>query len=103
MQKKQELEALVIKLNTPGGLLQSTRDIVTSILEAKVPVIVYVAPGGARAGSPGVFITLGHKCGSYGSWYKYRCGASCRAWEEKAIQQLWEIKLQMMQLLLFAP
>ena len=51
-------EALVIKLNTPGGLLESTRDIVTSILEAKVPVIVYVAPGGARAGSAGVFITL---------------------------------------------
>ncbi len=49
---------MVIKLNTPGGLLESTRDIVSSIMESKVPVIVYVSPSGARAGSAGVFITL---------------------------------------------
>ncbi len=53
--------ALVIRLNTPGGLLTSTRNIVTDILGAPLPVIVYVAPGGARAASAGVFITLaGH-------------------------------------------
>ena len=51
-------EALIIQLNTPGGLLDATRDIVKDILSAKVPVIVYVAPGGSRAGSAGVFITL---------------------------------------------
>jgi len=50
--------ALLIRLDTPGGLLNSTRSIVKSILSAKVPVIVYVAPPGARAGSAGVFITL---------------------------------------------
>lgn len=51
-------EALVITLNTPGGLLDATRDIVSTFLESEVPIVVYVAPGGARAGSAGVFITL---------------------------------------------
>ncbi len=51
-------ECLIIQLNTPGGLLQSTRNIVSSILESKIPIIVYVAPGGAHAGSAGVFITM---------------------------------------------
>jgi membrane-bound serine protease (ClpP class) len=52
---------LVIQLNTPGGLLESTRDITGFILEAQVPIIVYVSPAGAHAGSAGVFITLaGH-------------------------------------------
>ena len=49
---------LVILLNTPGGLLKSTRVIVSNIIEANVPVIVYVAPAGAHAGSAGVFITM---------------------------------------------
>ena len=50
--------ALIIQLDTPGGLLTSTRSIVKDILGASVPVIVYVAPSGAGAGSAGVFITL---------------------------------------------
>ena len=50
--------ALVIELDTPGGLVDSTRDIVQAILASRVPVIVYVAPSGARAGSAGVFVTL---------------------------------------------
>ena len=49
---------LLIHLNTPGGLLQSTREIVTELLESRVPIIVYVSPEGAHAGSAGVFITL---------------------------------------------
>lgn len=49
---------LLIHLNTPGGLLKSTRAIVGDMLEAQVPVIVYVSPGGAHAGSAGVFITM---------------------------------------------
>ena len=54
-------KALVIQLDTPGGLLSSTRSIVKEILGAPLPVIVYVAPSGAGAGSAGVFITLaGH-------------------------------------------
>jgi membrane-bound serine protease (ClpP class) len=51
-------ECLIIKLNTPGGLLKSTRVIVTDLLNSNVPIIVYVAPGGAQAASAGVFITL---------------------------------------------
>lgn len=54
----QKSECLIIHLNTPGGLLKSTRVIVGDILESPVPVIVYVSPGGAHAGSAGVFITL---------------------------------------------
>jgi len=54
-------KALVIQLDTPGGLLSSTRSIVKEILGAPLPVLVYVAPSGAGAGSAGVFITLaGH-------------------------------------------
>ncbi len=49
---------LVIMLDTPGGLLESTRGIVKRIMNATVPVVVYVAPSGSRAGSAGVFITL---------------------------------------------
>jgi len=49
-------QALLIELNTPGGLLESTRGMVGAILSSRVPVIVYVAPAGARAGSAGFFI-----------------------------------------------
>ncbi|MGA2906577.1 MAG: nodulation protein NfeD [Terracidiphilus sp.] len=48
--------ALLIDMNTPGGLLESMRDMVGGILRSRVPVIVYVAPSGARAGSAGFFI-----------------------------------------------
>jgi len=51
-------ECLIIKLNTPGGLLKSTRVIVSDILESKIPIVVYVSPGGAQAASAGVFITM---------------------------------------------
>jgi membrane-bound serine protease (ClpP class) len=51
-------EALVIELNTPGGLDEPMRDIIKKILNSPVPVIVYVSPSGSRAASAGVFITL---------------------------------------------
>jgi membrane-bound serine protease (ClpP class) len=50
--------ALVVQLDTPGGLLPSMQAIVKEVLNAPLPVIVYVAPSGAGAGSAGVFITL---------------------------------------------
>ena len=56
--KSDGAQALIIQLDTPGGLLESTRSIVKEILGAPVAVIVYVAPSGAGAGSAGVFITL---------------------------------------------
>jgi membrane-bound serine protease (ClpP class) len=49
-------EALLIELNTPGGLLSTTRNMVGRIGASPVPVIVYVAPEGARAGSAGFFL-----------------------------------------------
>ncbi len=55
---KNNSECLVLKLNTPGGLLVSTRKIVSDILQSPVPVVVYVSPPGSRAASAGVFITL---------------------------------------------
>ena len=56
--EKEKAECLIIHLNTPGGLLKSTRNIVGDIMESSVPVIVYISPAGADAGSAGVFVTL---------------------------------------------
>lgn len=56
--QKENAEAILIQLDTPGGLLDATEDIVKMFLNSKTPVIVYVAPSGARAGSAGTFITL---------------------------------------------
>ena len=49
-------QALLIELNTPGGLLESTRNIIEKILASPVPVIIYVTPSGSRAASAGFFI-----------------------------------------------
>ena len=58
---EENAECLILKLNTPGGLLKSTRMIVTDILDSEIPVVVFVYPGGAQSASAGVFITLaGH-------------------------------------------
>jgi membrane-bound serine protease (ClpP class) len=54
----EKAECLLIELNTPGGLLKSSRVIVGHLLSSPVPVVVFVAPPGAQAGSAGVFITL---------------------------------------------
>ena len=51
-------ECLVIQLDTPGGLLDSTKEIVQAFYTSPVPVVVYVAPSGANAGSAGCIITL---------------------------------------------
>jgi membrane-bound serine protease (ClpP class) len=51
-------QALIIQMDTPGGLDTAMRDIVQLIVNAHVPVVVYVAPSGARAASAGVFITM---------------------------------------------
>ncbi len=51
-------ECLVIQLDTPGGLLDSASEIVQKFYTSKVPIVVYVSPAPARAGSAGVFITM---------------------------------------------
>ena len=56
--KEENSECLIVKLNTPGGLLTSTRKIVTDFLESPIPIIVYISPSGSQSASAGVFITL---------------------------------------------
>jgi ATP-dependent protease ClpP protease subunit len=56
--QSQNAQCLIIQLNTPGGLLESTQVIVQKLLASPVPVVVYVAPTGATATSAGCFITL---------------------------------------------
>jgi len=53
-----ESVACIIELNTPGGLLNATEDIVQRILNAEVPIVVYVSPSGSWAASAGTFITI---------------------------------------------
>ena len=55
--KREQAQALVIRLDTPGGLVSATRNIIQEMVAAPIPVIVYVAPSGARAASAGTFIT----------------------------------------------
>ena len=56
--QQERFDALAITLDTPGGHLDATRDIVQKMLGSAVPIAVWVGPAGARAGSAGVFITL---------------------------------------------
>jgi membrane-bound serine protease (ClpP class) len=49
-------QAILIEINTPGGLVESTRHIIEKITNSQIPVILYVAPSGSRAGSAGIFI-----------------------------------------------
>ncbi len=52
------VDLILIELNTPGGLLKSTREIVSAIFESKIPVCVYVYPSGSQAASAGFFILM---------------------------------------------
>jgi membrane-bound serine protease (ClpP class) len=56
--RNQRAEALLVRLDTPGGLLEATRESVQLLLSSPVPVITFVAPGGARAASAGFFLLL---------------------------------------------
>ena len=55
---RQNAAILLLELDTPGGLVASTQDIIQAMLGSRVPIVVYVAPQGAWAGSAGTFITL---------------------------------------------
>jgi membrane-bound serine protease (ClpP class) len=54
--RRQHAELLLIRINTPGGLMEAMRDTISKIVASPVPVVVYVAPGGARAASAGFFL-----------------------------------------------
>src|SRR5882672_10017793 len=56
--RTQNAQCLIIQLNTPGGLLDSTQTIVQNFLASSVPVVVYVSPTGGSATSAGCFITM---------------------------------------------
>jgi membrane-bound serine protease (ClpP class) len=56
--ENEQAQALIVELDTPGGLLSTTRTICKEFLSSPVPVVMYVSPSGARAGSAGVFLTL---------------------------------------------
>ena len=73
---KRRLAGLIIQLDTPGGALDATRSMVKKILSAPFPVIVWVGPSGAHAGSAGAFITLsGHIAAM--ALQKMACVISC--------------------------
>jgi len=56
--EREKYRALVVEIDTPGGLVTSTRDMVRKMLASEVPILTWVTPGGARAASAGVFVTL---------------------------------------------
>ena len=56
--ERQDAAAWILMMDTPGGLISSTDDIVQRILAAEIPVVVFVSPAGARAASAGTFITM---------------------------------------------
>ncbi len=56
--QEEEATAVIVQLNTPGGLVSTTQLIIKDFLASPVPVVVYVSPAGAWAGSAGAFITL---------------------------------------------
>lgn len=56
--EEENAECLIIQLDTPGGLMASTRGIAQAILNSTIPVVVYVSPSGAQAASAGVFVTV---------------------------------------------
>lgn len=56
--QSQHHDGLIIILDTPGGVLENTRKMVQSIMDSRIPVVVWVGPSGAHAGSAGAFITI---------------------------------------------
>jgi len=57
LQSEQENSILIIEINTPGGLLKTTQNIVQYILNSEIPIVAYISPTGARAASAGTFIS----------------------------------------------
>lgn len=58
LSEERQAQALIVELDTPGGLVESTREVVKEMLRSRIPVVVYVSPPGARAASAGTFILI---------------------------------------------
>lgn len=56
--RQEKKDLIFLEIDTPGGLLQSTEEIVKLFLNSELPIVVYVSPSGAKAGSAGTFITM---------------------------------------------
>jgi membrane-bound serine protease (ClpP class) len=85
------VEALILQLDTPGGLDTSMRDIIKAMIASEVPIVVYVAPSGSRAASAGVFITLAahlveNDAAAYIRSLAERRGRNAE-WAEKAVRE----------------
>lgn len=74
---------LVIELDTPGGLLDSTKEIVQSLYSSPVPTIVYVTPAGATAASAGCFIVLAADVAAMAPGTSIGAAPSCRDWRRR--------------------
>ncbi|WP_434985343.1 NfeD family protein [Vreelandella zhaodongensis] len=57
--QEQDSELVIVELNTPGGLVETTRDMIQTMLNADIPVVMYVSPSGARAASAGTYLLYG--------------------------------------------
>ena len=77
-------ECLIIQLDTPGGLLESTKQIVQKFYAAKVPTVVYVSPASAHGGQRGRFHHAGGGRGGDGAAHQHRRGASGGTWAAAA-------------------
>src|ERR1700722_15422199 len=69
-------QAILIEMNTPGGLVESTREIIQKITNSAVPVIIYVAPSGSRAAPTRIFHSRTRRHRRHGPRNQHRRGAS---------------------------
>ncbi len=73
--KSENASLVLVRLNTPGGLMDAMRATIEKIVASPIPVVTYVAPSGGRAASAGFFHPGGGRCGGDGAGHRHRRGA----------------------------
>ena len=76
--KRDNADAVLLRLNTPGGLMDAMRETIEKIVSSPIPVVTYVTPSGGRAASAGFFHARSGRRRGHGARNQYRRGASCR-------------------------